>query len=277
MDGLSGVDRSAGDFLDARGVRARRIDFLGVPLDPLDMEETVAVIDSALAQRVRLQHVVVNVSKLISMRRDADLHRDVVESDLINIDGMGIVWGARLMGLPVPARVAGIDLMDRVLALCARRGYRPYILGAKPAVLEQAVANIRRRHPDIDIAGWRDGYFKRDQEEEVVEAIRASRADCLFVAMSSPMKERFTQLYRDRMGVSFLMGVGGSIDVMAGITRRAPDWMQRAGLEWLYRVLQEPRRMWRRYLVTNSLYLGLLTREVLRARLGGATGGVRRA
>ncbi|HYD64823.1 WecB/TagA/CpsF family glycosyltransferase [Azospirillum sp.] len=269
MDGLSGVNRSAGDFLDARGVRARRIDFLGVPLDPLDMEETVAVIDSALAQRVRLQHVVVNVSKLISMRRDADLHRDVVESDLINIDGMGIVWGARLMGLPVPARVAGIDLMDRVLELCARRGYRPYILGAKPAVLEQAIANIRRRYPDIDIAGWRDGYFKREEEEEVVDAIRASRADCLFVAMSSPMKERFTQLYRDRLGVSFLMGVGGSIDVMAGITRRAPDWMQRAGLEWLYRVLQEPRRMWRRYLVTNSLYLGLLTREVLRTRLAG--------
>lgn len=277
MDGLSGVSRSAGDFLDARGVRARRIDFLGVPLDPLDMEETVAVIDSALAQRVRLQHVVVNVSKLIGMRRDADLHRDVVESDLINIDGMGIVWGARLMGLPVPARVAGIDLMDRVLALCAERGYRPYILGARPAVLEQAVANIRRRHPDIDIAGWRDGYFKREEEEAVVDAIRASRADCLFVAMSSPMKERFTQLYRDRMGVSFLMGVGGSIDVMAGITRRAPHWMQQAGLEWLYRVLQEPRRMWRRYLVTNSVYLGLLTRELLRARLGGAIGGVRRA
>ncbi|HEY0833537.1 MAG TPA: WecB/TagA/CpsF family glycosyltransferase [Azospirillum sp.] len=277
MDGLSDIRRDAGAFLDARGVRGRRIDFLGVPLDPLDMEETVALIDSALAQRVRLQHVVVNVSKLIGMRQDADLHRDVVESDLINIDGMGIVWGARMLGLRVPARVAGIDLMERVLDLCARRGYRPYFLGAKPAVLEQAVANIRHRHPAIRIAGWRDGYFKREEEESVVEAIRASGADCLFVAISSPMKERFTQLYRDRLGVSFLMGVGGSIDVMAGITRRAPRWMQRAGLEWLYRVLQEPRRMWRRYLVTNSLYLGLLTREVVRARIGGAIGGERRA
>ncbi|MGQ9370036.1 WecB/TagA/CpsF family glycosyltransferase [Azospirillum sp. ST 5-10] len=254
------------ELLERFGVPQRRMRFLGVPMDPLDMEETVRIIDAAIAEGVCLKHVVVNVSKLVNMRSDPALHADVVDSDLINIDGQGVVWGARLAGCPVPARVAGIDLMDRVLALCATRGYRPYILGAKQEVLERAVVNIEARYPTLEFAGYRNGYFSREDEATIVEEIRASGADCLFVAISSPTKERFTQQYRERLGVKFLMGVGGSVDVMAGMTRRAPVWMQRAGMEWFYRVLQEPRRMWKRYLVTNSLYAGLLAREVLRPR-----------
>jgi len=245
----------------------RRIHFLGVPMDAVDMEETVAVIDHVMANRLRLKHVVVNVAKLVAMRRDAELRRDVVESDLINIDGMGVVWGARLLGLSVPGRVTGIDLMGRVLELCARRGYRPYILGAREDVLAQAIENIRERYPDIRLAGWRNGYFTPADEPGIVEEIRASKADCLFVAISSPVKERFTQQYRDQFEVPFIMGVGGSIDVMAGLVNRAPHWMQSLGLEWLYRVIQEPRRMWRRYLTTNSAYALLLVKELCRVYL----------
>lgn len=254
------------DLLAAHRVPERRAVFLGTPVDPLTMDETLAIIDDAMGRRVPLKHVVVNVSKLISMRRDLALRGDVCGSDLINIDGMGVVWGARLAGIPVPGRVAGIDLMDRVLGLCAAKGYRPYILGARREVLDAAIAAIGRRHPGIVFAGWRDGYFGPADEPEVVEAIRRSGADCLFVAMSSPMKERFTQQHRDRLGVPFLMGVGGSIDVFAGYTRRAPPWMQAIGMEWFYRLAQEPRRLWRRYLSTNCVYLGLLAGEVVRAR-----------
>lgn len=254
-------------FLDGLGVRSRRITFMGVPMDPLDMDETVAIVDQALARRVRLKHVVVNVAKLIGMRSDAELRRDVVESDLINIDGMGVVWGARLCGRPVPTRVTGIDLMERILELCAQRGYRPYVLGARQDVLERAIDRIRKRYPAIQFAGWRNGYFGREDEPGIVEAIRASGADCLFVAISSPTKERFTQQYRDQLGVPFLMGVGGSIDVMAGITRRAPVWVQKIGMEWLYRLLQEPKRMWRRYYTTNRAFAALLISELLRERV----------
>lgn len=255
---------SEGSMLRHRfGLDERQFEFLGSPMDPLTMDETIEIIDSALAERIRLKHVVVNVAKLVNMQGDPALHADVVSSDLINIDGMGVVWGARLAGHAVPERVAGVDLMDRVLRLCHERGYRPYILGAKRDVLERAVANIEARYPGIELAGYRDGYFSREEEDAVVAAIAASRADCLFVAMSSPAKERITEQYKEELGVSFLMGVGGSVDVMAGTTRRAPGWMQKAGLEWLYRVIQEPGRMWKRYLITNSKFLSLVIKEAI--------------
>jgi N-acetylglucosaminyldiphosphoundecaprenol N-acetyl-beta-D-mannosaminyltransferase len=231
------------------------------------MAETVALADYAMAHKIRLQHVAVNVAKMITVRSDPDLCRDVLESDIINIDGMGVYWGARLAGHAVPERVAGIDLMERLLALCAERGYRPYILGARQDVLDKAISRICARYPRLQFAGARNGYFTRDEEPAVVEAIRAARPDCLFVAISSPVKERFTRQYRDHLGVSFLMGVGGSVDVMAGLMNRAPLWIQRIGCEWLYRLAQEPTRLWRRYLTTNAAFAVLLAGELLQTRL----------
>lgn len=244
----------------------KRIDFLGVPLDVLTTRETIEIIDTSIRSRTRLQHVVVNVAKLVMMRSNEDLRRDVTDSDLINVDGMGIVWGARLLGLGRIERVAGVDLMREVLQLCADRGYRPYFLGAKQEVLEKAIAEIKRLFPKIQIAGFRNGYFKPSEEPAIVNDIRASSADCLFIAISSPMKERFIRSHRDELGASFVMGVGGSIDVIAGLVTRAPLWMQRWGLEWTYRLAQEPKRMWKRYLFTNSIFAVLLLRALL-ARL----------
>ena len=245
---------------------ARRAEFLGSPVDLLTMPETVAAAADAMRRRVRLQHVALNVAKLVTMGRDAVLRRDVQESDLVSMDGMGIVWGCRLVGLPAAERVTGVDLMQELMAVCEREGFRPYIFGAKQDVLERAVAELRRRHPKLELAGWRNGYFKPDQEAAIAEEIRAAKPDCLFIAISTPMKENFLHTWRDRLDVPFLMGVGGTIDVIAGHVQRAPAWMQRWGIEWLYRLLQEPRRMWRRYLFSNAEYGWLLVREVLRRR-----------
>lgn len=239
----------------------KRFVFLGCPMDALTMSETLAIAEQAMRTRTRLQHVVVNVAKLVNMRSDPALREDVRTSDLINIDGMGVVWGARLCGHAVPERVSGVDIMENLLSLCARKGYRPYFFGAKQEVLEQAVQNIRIQYPGIHIAGYRNGYFNPEEEPGIVEEIAHAKADCLFIAISSPTKENLLARYRDTMGVPFLMGVGGSIDIKAGLTRRAPIWMQKAGLEWLYRILQEPRRMFKRYWVTNRQYAGLLLRE----------------
>jgi N-acetylglucosaminyldiphosphoundecaprenol N-acetyl-beta-D-mannosaminyltransferase len=240
-----------------------RSQFLGVEIDPLTTSETVARAMHAMRTNDLTQHVAINVAKLVKARHDADLRRDITDSHIVGVDGMGIVWGARLLGVDVPERVAGIDLMERVLEACAREGFRPYFLGAKQDVLDRAVAEAKRRWPRLEFAGCRDGYFQRDDEHEVVRQIRMTGADCLFIGMPTPHKERFLRRYRDDLGVPFIMGVGGSFDVLAAHVRRAPAAVQRAGLEWAYRIYQEPRRMWWRYASTNTIFLGLIGKALI--------------
>jgi N-acetylglucosaminyldiphosphoundecaprenol N-acetyl-beta-D-mannosaminyltransferase len=239
-----------------------RAQFLDTPIDLLTIDETVTQVVDAMKRRKLLQHVAINVAKLVKMRRDPDLRIDVIESDIAGVDGMGIVWGARLLGIWVPERVAGIDLMLQLLEVCAEQGFRPYFLGARQDVLERAIAEARRRWPRLEFAGSRNGYFRGEDEAVIVEEIRRSRADCLFVGMPTPRKERFLHQHRGELGVPFIMGVGGSFDVLAGLVARAPATMQRLGLEWLHRTLQEPRRMWRRYFATNIVFAGLLLSAV---------------
>ena len=242
----------------------RAVRFLGVRMFPWTMQQTLQEINRRLEAGRFTQHVVVNVAKIVNMRKDVGLREAVHGCDIINIDGMGVVWGARLLGIQVPERVAGVDLFFALLELASRRGEAVFFLGAREEVVEAAVRNIRGRYPGLNIAGWHHGYFWGD-EEVVVRRIAASGATMLFVAISSPKKEQFIYQWRDRLGVRFAMGVGGTFDIVAGVTRRAPEWMQKTGMEWFYRVLQEPRRMWKRYLLTNSRFAWLLTREMTRA------------
>jgi N-acetylglucosaminyldiphosphoundecaprenol N-acetyl-beta-D-mannosaminyltransferase len=237
--------------------------FLGCPVDVLTMAETVDLARHAMRHRHRLQHVALNVAKLVNTRRDPILSADVASSDLVGIDGMGVVWAARLLGLPVKERVTGIDLLSELLAVCSKEGFRPYFLGATPDTLELCRHQVLQRYPAIHFSGWRDGYFAPEQESEVVDDIRKSGADCLFIGMPSPRKERFLAAHRDDLNVPFIMGVGGAFDVLAGDIRRAPAFMQAWGLEWLYRVYQEPRRMWWRYAKTNALFAMVLARALI--------------
>jgi N-acetylglucosaminyldiphosphoundecaprenol N-acetyl-beta-D-mannosaminyltransferase len=242
----------------------RRVEFLGSPLDLLSLDETLALVENAIVTRKRLQHVVVNVAKIVNMQTDDRLREDVLDSDLINVDGAGVAWGCKLLGLGKVERVAGIDLMERVVELCAKKGYRPYILGAKPEILEKASENLIARFPGLKFAGLRNGYFKPDEEAKIVADIAGTGADCLFIAMPSPHKERFMKAHKGQLGVPFLMGVGGSVDVFAGYVKRAPVWVQNIGMEWFYRMAQEPRRLFYRYFSSNLSYVGLLASALLK-------------
>jgi N-acetylglucosaminyldiphosphoundecaprenol N-acetyl-beta-D-mannosaminyltransferase len=235
----------------------KRIELFACPMDVATMDETVAWIGQRIAARQFTQHVVVNVAKLVTMQSDAELAASVRACDIVNIDGMGVVWGARLLGHDVAERVAGVDLFDRLLAHAAAHGYPVFLLGGTPVVVARTAQVCRERHAGLKIAGYHHGYFWND-EAAVAEAIRASGARLLFVAITSPKKENFINRWKQELGVDFVMGVGGTFDVMAGKVKRAPLWMQRCGLEWLFRVLQEPRRMWRRYLSTNSRFVLML-------------------
>lgn len=244
-----------------------RAEFLGAPIDLLTLEQTVGRAMDAMLMRKQTHHVALNVAKLVNMRRNNELQRDVRESHIVGVDGMGVVWGARALGIPVPERVSGVDLMERLLEVCALLEFRPYFLGAKQEVLDRAVLAAIDRWPSLNFAGHRNGYFAADEEAEVVDEIRAAKPDCLFIAMPTPRKERFLRQHRETLNIPFIMGVGGSLDVLAGEVSRAPIGMQRAGLEWLYRVYQEPRRMWWRYANTNVVFAALLARAWLAQRL----------
>ncbi|WP_018316129.1 WecB/TagA/CpsF family glycosyltransferase [Bradyrhizobium sp. WSM2793] len=244
-----------------------RAAFLGCPIDVLTMAETVELAHRAMRSRQRLQHVALNVAKFVNMQSDPVLAADVANSDVVGIDGMGILWGARALGLPATSRVAGVDLLAELLAVCAQEGFKPYFLGATSTVLDRALQVARERHPSLVFAGWHDGYLKREQENDVVRDIQSSTADCLFIGMPTPRKERFLAAHRDDLGVPFIMGVGGAFDVLAGTVRRAPVRLQKLGLEWLYRIYQEPRRMWWRYAKTNALFAGVLAQALIRQGL----------
>lgn len=241
----------------------KSISVLGCCLHSLSTSETVNLIQSRIEKGFFTQHVVVNVAKLVNMRKDPELGASVRECDIINIDGMGVVLGARMLGHDVPERVAGVDLFHELLAMSAQKGYSVFLLGAKDEVVSETARRVQQQYPELKLAGYHHGYFW-DDEEAMVGRIRASGAQLLFVAITSPKKENFINKWRDRLGVTFVMGVGGTFDVVAGKVKRAPVWMQKGGLEWFYRVLQEPGRMWKRYLVTNSVFAWLLLREKLR-------------
>jgi N-acetylglucosaminyldiphosphoundecaprenol N-acetyl-beta-D-mannosaminyltransferase len=238
-----------------------RVTLLGTPIDNLSMEETLQRIESYIGQGTPHQHIAINVHKVASLHRDTRLREVVEQCDLVSADGQPIVWASRVLGRPLKARITGIDLMAQVVSLAARKNYKVYFLGSHPHVLTKVVEHYQRLYPSLRIVGWSDGYWTPAQESQIVAAIRNAKADILFVAMGSPKKEFFVHKHLRTIHVPFAMGVGGSFDVIAGKTRRAPVWMQRSGLEWFWRLSQEPQRLWRRYFSDGLVFSFLFTRE----------------
>ncbi|TXG00079.1 WecB/TagA/CpsF family glycosyltransferase [Massilia arenae] len=242
-----------------------RVTLFGCNIDNVSMEETLALVEGFVRARRPHQHVVVNVDKLVKASRDEDLRRIINACDLVNVDGMPVVWASRLLGKPLKERVAGIDLFEALMGRAADKGWRVFLLGARPDVVREVAATYARRYPGLVLAGVRDGYWQGEAAEAgVVRQVRDSRADLLFVAISSPRKEQFLGLYQAEMRIPFAMGVGGSFDVATGRVKRAPAWMQAAGLEWFFRFLQEPRRMFRRYFIDDMAFIWLVIKEAAR-------------
>jgi N-acetylglucosaminyldiphosphoundecaprenol N-acetyl-beta-D-mannosaminyltransferase len=243
-------------------MKTNRIQILNCPIDKLTNAETLGLIDQAIQQNKQIHHTVVNAGKLVMMQTDPQLHKSVVEADLINADGMAVVWASKILGQPLPERVAGVDLMQSLVEMAFKKGYKAYFLGAKEEVVSEVVRKYSEQYSAEIIAGYRNGYFNESEELQIAQDIARSGANMLFVAISSPKKENFLYKYRHELKqVNFIMGVGGSFDVVAGKVNRAPVWMQKVGLEWFYRFAQEPRRMWKRYTVGNYRFIKLVMKE----------------
>lgn len=241
-----------------------RIDLMGCQVDNLNMEETLGVVEGFIASGRPHQHVVVNVDKIVKAHRDPVLRQIINDCALINADGMPVVWASRLLGKPLKERVTGVDLFEALMARSAEKGWRVFLLGAREEVVSGVARLYPARYPGLDLVGYRNGYWKPDEEAAVVAQIAAAKPDILFVAISSPKKEEFLARYQAAMRIPFAMGVGGTFDVAVGLVKRAPVWMQNAGLEWFYRFLQEPRRMFRRYFIDDMAFVALFAREWVR-------------
>ena len=244
----------------------KRIDILNTHVDVLNMEETMTVIENAIHNGQQLHHVAINAGKIVAMQHDETLRESVNAADVMNADGQAVVWASKFLGKPLPERVAGIDLMQNLVELAHNKGYKIYLLGAKQEIIEKMNAIYAEKYNDELVVGYRNGYFNKAEEAQVAQEIANTNANMLFVAITSPKKENFLYAYKEVLkNINFIMGVGGSFDVISGKTTRAPLWMQNIGIEWFYRFLQEPKRMWKRYLVGNTKFILL----VLKARFRG--------
>jgi N-acetylglucosaminyldiphosphoundecaprenol N-acetyl-beta-D-mannosaminyltransferase len=249
--------------------RTDKAELLGLAFDAVTMDNAVArCLDMCRAPRTSRMVITANASHLCMMRRDPELARACQAGDLTVADGMSVVWALRAAGQPVPERVAGVDLMARLLAAAGEHRLRVYFLGAKREVVTTLVERCRTQYPGLEIAGFRDGYFGPDDHPGIVEEIRASGAHMLFVGMPTPFKETWCERHRQRLDVPVIMGVGGSFDVLAGFIRRAPVWVQSMGLEWFWRLLMEPRKLMKRYLTTNTEFIWRAGREIIARRFG---------
>ena len=257
--------RVESDVSETNGRAFARSDILGCPVDQMTLRQCLDYFEDVLRDGRQCHIVVVNAAKVVKARSDDDLRAVINEADIIGADGVPIVWASRMLGQPLPGRVNGTDLMHGLFEESAKKGWRLYLLGAKASVIKTVVENLRKQQPTINIVGYRHGYFDSpDDEIAAVAEINAARPDVLLLGFGTPMKEKWVKRHKQQLDVPIIHGVGGSFDIVGGLTKRAPVWMQDSGLEWLYRLMQEPGRMWRRYLSTNTVFIWL----VLRAWLG---------
>lgn len=237
-----------------------RVNLLGAGIDNLNMQETVHKIAAFIKSGGRPRQVVtLNPEYLYRAQDQPKLMNLVNEADLVTPDGAGIVWACKMAGTPVPERVTGIDLMLNLMPLAEKEGWGIFLLGAAPGVADEAAENLRKQYPALRIVGTRHGYFKADEDREIVEQIKAARPQLLFVALGMPKQEQWIRKYKDEMQVPVAMGVGGSLDVIAGRVERVSPLLQRLQLEWLGRLIKEPHR-WRRQLVLPK-FAGLVLKK----------------
>ena len=233
------VERNAG--------RPDRVQILGIGIDPVTMMEASARIERFIAEGVPRVVVTADASGIVAAQSDAQWRDILLGADLVTPDSAGIVWASRRVGSAIADRVSGVDLVDEICRLSAKKGHRLFFLGARPGVAEQAADRMRLHHPGANIVGTQHGYFSQDDENGIVEHIREAKPDVLFVAMGIPRQEKFIVAHLYEMAAKVSIGVGGSFDVLSGSVRRAPRLLRKLRLEWLWRLILNPRK-WRKAL-----------------------------
>ena len=252
------------------------VSILGIPIDDLDMEQSLGRVEEFIRSGRFHQVATVNVDFVVRALRDGDLKRILQTADLVVPDGMPVVWLARAVGARLPERVTGADMVPRLAELSAQHGYRIFFLGGRPDVLDIALANMQAAYPGVQVCGSYSpplASLEKMDHEEILRRVEAANPDVLLVAFGNPKQEKWIHMHRHRLKVPVCIGVGGTVDFMAGHVQRAPVWMQRTGVEWLYRLGREPKRLWKRYAWDSVAFGTMAARHLAMVWHGRRIGG----
>ncbi len=239
----------------------KQISAFGIQIHPLTKHDFLFIISEGIKKKKQIVQSGVNASSIVELVHCIDLKAAYNECDLVNIDGMSLVWALRFFGYKVPERVACPDLAESVLQLAEINKYGVFFLGASEENLLLAISNISIDYPNLKISGYRNGYFAPEDENQIANMIDQSEAHILFLGLPSPQKELFVKAHKDKLHVNYFLGVGGFFDILSGSKKRAPIWMQNSGLEWFYRFIQEPFRLLDRYFIGNLKFIRIVVLE----------------
>lgn len=238
-----------------------RITILNTLIDPLSVQETISLVEEYVISKTPLHLMGVNADKINEVNQNERMRQIVNSCGIINADGASVIMAGKYLKKPLPERVAGVDLMQSLVALSEKKGYSIYLLGAKQEVVEKTAKVLMNKHSDLKIVGVHNGYFKEEDWVAIARELKEKKPDFVFVGITSPLKEYLIEYLQDEGCDSVFMGVGGSFDVISGNIPRAPIWMQKANLEWLFRVIQEPKRLFKRYFFGNLTFIKAVFKE----------------
>jgi N-acetylglucosaminyldiphosphoundecaprenol N-acetyl-beta-D-mannosaminyltransferase len=242
-----------------------KIHIADVPIHNLNMQETLEMIEEFIAKREPVYLGSINADMIVRCHHDKDFARYYQRCHLCLTDGVPILWASKFLGTPLKEKVAGSDLVPQICALASVRDYRIFFLGGRPGAAEGAKTNLLKKYPSLEIVGvYAPPFgFERDaQELERIEAmIKEARPDILLVGLGAPKQERWISQYYQHLNVPVMMGVGATFEFIAGVVKRAPQWMQKSGLEWFWRLMMEPKRLWKRYLIEDMQFFGLVLKQ----------------
>jgi len=250
------------------GRRNNRIAMCGAPIDNVSMNEAIESIETLINERHAAMVVTPNVDHIVKLQRDAELNNIYQKADLILPDGMPILWGAFFLGTPLKEKVSGSDLFLKLCEMSSKRGYRLFFLGGRPTAAVKAAKALQTLYPNLNICGIYSPPlgFEQDQHENkrIIAMINESQPDILFAGLGCPKQEKWIYIHKNACQVPVSIGIGASFEFVAGLVKRAPVWMRQAGLEWFWRFLQEPKRLWRRYFIEDMSYFWLLLKQKMR-------------
>ena len=244
----------------------KEITVFRIKFHPLYRSEFISIIKSNLERNKKIVQIGINSASVNEIADNEELRIAVNNADLVNIDGISVTWALRFLGYKVPERVATPDLADDVLKMAENEEFSVFLFGARENIILLCKERLQGFFPKLKISGCRNGYYQPEEETSIVEFINSTKPDILFIGMPSPQKELFFEKYKHQLYSKYILGVGGYFDILSGLTRRAPEWMQKTGLEWLFRFIQEPCRLWRRYLLGNLKFIWLVAKEKLTKR-----------